>query len=167
MILIGRIIGTHGLKGVLKIKPVTDFLVRFNKSEVLCVAIGDGPIERFRIESSFERKGSIFVKFENVDNLDQAVPLVEKDIVIDESDLKEFEPGSYYVHDLIGLKILDETENLIGEITNVLQLSSNDVYEAIDKTGKKLLIPAVKDFIGEVNLEFGFMKLKNTEGMFD
>lgn len=167
MILIGRIIGTHGLKGVLKIKPVTDFLVRFNKSEILRVEINDGSSKQFRVDSSFERKGLVFVKFENVDNLDQAVPLVEKDIVIDESDLKELEPGSYYVHDLIGLKILDETENLIGEITNVLQLSSNDVYEAIDKTGKKLLIPAVKDFIGEVNLEFGFMRLKNTEGMFD
>lgn len=167
MILIGRIIGTHGLKGVLKIKPVTDFLVRFNKSEILRVEINDDSSKQFRVDSSFERKGLIFVKFENVDNLDQAVPLVEKDIVIDESDLKELEAGSYYVHDLIGLKILDEAENLIGEITNVLQLSSNDVYEAIDKTGKKLLIPAVKNFIGEVNLEFGFMKLKNTEGMFD
>jgi 16S rRNA processing protein RimM len=167
MVFIGRIVGTHGVKGALKIKPFTDFLERFSKSEILCIEIGDGLFERFQIESSYKHKTWLIVKFENLNSPNHVKQLIGKNIVITESDLNVLESGSYYIHDLIGLRILDEMENLRGEITDVFQLSSNDVYEVVDENGKKFLIPAVKDFIDEVNLDFGFMKLKNTEGMFD
>ncbi|MBM4175757.1 MAG: 16S rRNA processing protein RimM [Ignavibacteria bacterium] len=167
MILIGRIIGTHGLKGMLKIKPFTDFSARFNKSEILCVKIENDSFEKFRIDNSFERKGIFYLKFENVNDLTQAEMLVGKDIVIEEGSLKKLESDSFYIHELIGVKVLSESGEILGVITDVFNLRSNDVYELIDNSGKKFLIPAVKDFIEEMNIESGFMKLKNTEGMFD
>ncbi len=167
MILIGRIIGTHGIKGVLKIKPFTDFSARFDSGEILCVKVGNNSFKHFQIESSTGRKNFFLIKVKDVDDLSEAEKLVTKEIVIDEIDLKNLESDSYYIHDLIGLKVLNENGIVIGELSNVLQLQSNDVYEIIDKIGKKFLIPAVRDFLEEINLELGIMKLKNTEGMFD
>lgn len=166
MILIGKIVGPQGIKGTVKVKPFTDFLERFDKEKIIKIEI-DNSIFEFLIEDSFFHKNLICLKLKGIDNIDDALRFKGKSIVIAENELKKLDVDEYYIHDLIGLLVIGENENVIGEIVNVISLTSNDVYEIelIDK--RKVFYPAVKDYIEEINIEKKFIRIKNYEGFFD
>jgi len=166
MILIGKIVGPHGIKGTIKVKPFTDFLERFEKGNIVKIEI-DNTLFEFLIEESFLHKNLICLKLKDIDNIDDALKLKDKNIVIAEDELKELDKDVYYIHDLIGLEVIGENEILIGKIVDVISLASNDVYEIELKDGQKVFYPAVKDYIDEINIEKKFIRIKNYEGFFD
>jgi 16S rRNA processing protein RimM len=67
--------------------------------------------------------------------------------------------------DLIGLKVEDETGQLLGELTDVLQTGANDVYVIRLDEGGELLLPAIKQCILDVDVETGVMKVHVLEGL--
>lgn len=166
MVLIGKIIGPHGIKGTIKVKPFTDFLERFNKGNVLKIKL-DNSLFEFLIEESFLHKNFVCIKLKGVDNIDEALKLKGNDIVIFEDDLIKLAEDEYYVHDLIGLEVIGVKGDLIGKIVDVISLFSNDIYEIELLNNKKVFYPAVKDYIVEINIHKKFIKIKNYEGYFD
>lgn len=166
MILIGKIINTHGIKGYLKIKPYTDFLDRFEKNKILKIKI-DNSLFEFLIEDSFAHKEFICVKLESVDSIDDAQKLINRDIYILEHEIRKLDEGEYYIHDLIGLEVKGQDEEFIGKIVDVIRLVSNDVFEIELGGNKKVYYPFLNDFVEEVNLKKGFVRIKNYEGFFD
>ncbi len=166
MVLIGRVVSTHGVKGMLKIKPFTDFLERFAPNEKICLySISNKKL--FLIKKSFEKNGFVYVKLDSIDNLNNAKKYLNYDVVIDELDLRKLDKDAYYIHGIIGLKVYDENDNFCGEIVDVYKLRTNDVFEVMTNEMKKVLIPAVNDFIEETNIDRGYLKLRNSEGLFD
>lgn len=166
MILIGKIVGPHGIKGTIKVKPFTDFLERFEVNNIVKIKFENSLFE-FLIEESFLHKNFVCLKLKGIDNIDEALKFRNCDIVIYEDELKKLEKDEYYIHDLIGLKVIGVDEKEIGVITDVISLVSNDVYEIELLNKKKVLYPAVKDFIDEINLEKRIIRIKNYEGFFD
>ena len=89
-----------------------------------------------------------------------------KDVFITEDDLQELPEDTFYIRDLIGLAVIDdETGNTIGTLKDVLQPSTQDVYVVARPEGSDVLIPAVSEFVKEVNVESGFVKVHLIEGM--
>lgn len=166
MVLIGKIVSTHGVKGMLKIKPFTDFLERFASKEKICLYSGLSK-KFFLVENSVEKNGLIYVKLYGINNLNEARNYLNHDVVIEEHDLRKLDKDAYYIHDIIGLKVYDENDNYCGKIIEVYKLKSNDVFEVMTKEKKKILIPSVSDFIEEVNIGRGYLRLKNSEGFFE
>lgn len=166
MILIGKIVGTHGIKGYLKIKPFTDFPERFEKGKSIKVKI-DNSLFEFLIEDSFQHKNFICLKLKDINTIDEARKLKDKDVFIYGDEIKKLEDDEYYIHDLIGLKVFGEGEQVIGKIVDVIRLISNDVFEIELIDNRKFLYPFVKDFIDEINIQSGFIRIKNYEGFFD
>ena len=74
----------------------------------------------------------------------------------------ELEEGTYFIADLIGLKVLADGEE-IGTIQEIMTLPGNDVY--VVKGEKEYMIPAVSEFLLETNVEEGFVRVKLIEGM--
>ncbi len=60
--------------------------------------------------------------------------------------------GHYYFFDIIGLSVYTETGEHLGEITDILQTGSNDVYVAERKNEKPLLIPALKEVVLQIDI---------------
>lgn len=166
MILIGRIVGPHGIKGTIKVKPFTDFLERFEVNNIVKIKFENSLFE-FLIEESFLHKNFICIKLKGIDNINEALKFRNCDIVIYEDELKKLDKDEYYIHDLIGLKVIGSDEKEIGVIRDVISLVSNDVYEIELSNKKKVLYPAVKDFIDEINIEKKYIRIKNYEGFFD
>ncbi|MGB9664253.1 MAG: ribosome maturation factor RimM [Ignavibacteria bacterium] len=166
MILIGKIVGPHGIKGTLKVKPFTDFLERFEKGNFVKIEINNSLFE-FLIEESFLHKGFVCIKLKGIDNIEDALKLKNLSIVIGEDELKKLDEDEYYIHNLIGLSVIDKDGKEIGKIVDVVTLASNDVYEIELTDNKKVFYPAVKDFIDEINIEKKFIRIKNYEGFFD
>lgn len=166
MILIGKILGPHGIKGTLKIKPFTDFLDRFDKDKIVKIKFEETLFE-FVIEESFLHKNFVCIKLKGIDDINQAMKFKNCEIVIEEDELRTLDKDEYYIHDLIGLKVLDDDDNEIGVITDVISLVSNDVYEIELQNKKKVFYPAVKDFIKEIDIIKKIIRIKNYEGFFD
>ena len=102
----------------------------------------------------------IRVRFNLRNSINQLYPHPENYI----SDV-QLEEGEYYIADLYGLKILDEEDNVIGELTEVYQTGANDVYEILKTDGKTVLIPAIAQCVLDVNIEEGTMKVHILEGL--
>lgn len=166
MILIGRIVGPHGIKGTIKVKPFTDFLERFEVNNIVKIKFENSLFE-FLIEESFLHKNFVCLKLKGIDDINEALKFRNCDIVIYEDELKKLDKDEYYIHDLIGLKVIGSDEKEIGVIRDVISLVSNDVYEIELSNKRKVLYPAVKDFIDEINIEKKFIRIKNYEGFFD
>ena len=155
----GEIVNTHGIKGEVKIVSWCD------TPEFLCAfkvfSIDEKPV---KVESARPHKNNVIAKLADIHDIDAAMALKNKIVYIDRSKVKLPE-GRHFIADLIGLDILDtDSGNLLGKITDVLTLPSNEVY-IVKGEGKEYMIPAVDEFIIETNVKDGFVRVRLIEGM--
>ncbi len=75
--------------------------------------------------------------------------------------------GSYFIQDLIGLRVYDEHEKYYGAITNVLETGANDVYELKSEDGRLYYIPAIPSVVLQTDVDGGKMIIFPMEGLFD
>jgi 16S rRNA processing protein RimM len=166
MILIGKIVGPHGIKGTIKVKPFTDFLERFDKDKIIKVKNKDSLFE-FLIEESFLHKNFVCLKLKGIDDINSALKFKDAEIVIEDNELKKLDKDEFYIHDLIGLKVIGEAGENIGIIVDVISLLTNDIYEIELLNGKKIFYPALKEYIQEIDIHKREMRIKNYEGYFE
>ena len=152
----GQIVNTHGLKGYVKIQPWADDpadLLDFDRFFI------DG--REYEVEQASLQKSMVLLKLAGVGTIDEAAKLRNKELLIAREDV-ELEEGVVFIADLIGLTVLADGVE-IGKITEVLTPPGNDVY--VVKGEREYLIPAVKEFVEELNPEAGFVRVHLIEGM--
>jgi 16S rRNA processing protein RimM len=154
----GKIVNTHGVRGEVKIQPwanTPDFLTGFKRFFI------DG--KPVAVKSARVHKDCVITAFEGVEGIDGALKLKNKVVYIDRNDVS-LEEGEHFVSDLIGLSAVEaDTGDILGKITEVISLPANDVY--VISGEREILVPAVPEFIKEVNLDTGTVRLKLIEGM--
>lgn len=152
----GVIVNTHGIRGEVRIQPWTDspdFLLGFSE-----VHIGGKMIA---VENARVHKKLIIAKLAGVDSVEDAIPLKAKVIKIDVAKVK-LDEGQYFVDDLIGLTVIDaDSGTELGKLTEVLSLPANDVY--VIGCTPEMLIPAVPEFVKEISLAGGLIRVKAPE----
>lgn len=152
----GEIVNTHGLRGALKIMPWADdpaFLLEFHRFFI--------DEKEYAVQRASLQKSMVLVKLKGVDSIDDAAKLRHREIFIAREDVK-LEDGSVFIADLIGLKVLAGDQE-IGTIADVMTLPGNDVY--VVRGENEYLIPAVQEFVKEINTEAGFVRVQLIEGM--
>ena len=130
-LLIGRIVGAHGLDGYVKVKPESDFPERF-------VVAGDrwlrkkggDPVQIRLVNGRFlEGKNQYLVKLDGVSDRDQAEDLRSAELLVEGGDRLALDPGEFHVADLIGLSaVLQSEQTTLGTITNVFT-TGHDLLE--------------------------------------
>lgn len=161
LITIGKIVAPHGVRGDVRILPLTDFPNRFHDlKEVFVDDVG-----QLKLESARQHKNMILLKFTGFDSMNDSERLRGKLVKIGQQDLVKLPAGQYYIFDIIGLTVVTETGELLGTISDVLQPGSNDVY-VVNQPGKKeLLIPAIKEVVKEIDITGKRMVVKLQEEM--
>lgn len=162
--IIGKITGTHGIKGDLKVYPLTDSTERF--FDLAKVYIGDEKIE-VQLNSVKLHKGIVLLKFEGLEDINKVLNFKDEYVYVDEDDKVELPENHYFISDLLGCSVYDKKESLIGTITDVIQNSANDVYVVTNESGKDYLIPAVEAFVVLVDVESKKMIVDPIEGMIE
>ena len=163
--IVGKIINTHGIKGEMKIYPLTDDIERF--SDFKKVYIGDSKIE-VNLKSVRYHKDFPIVRFNGIDDINQILHYIDQYIYIDDKDRIILPEDSYFIYDLIGCEVFDIDKKKIGYIDDVLQNLSNDVYVVKDKSkNKEYLIPAVNEFIKDVDIDNKRILIDPIEGMIE
>lgn len=142
----GTILKTHGIKGDLKIKPLTDFN-RFFKGSHLYVLFKDEYIEEEVVKSVTFQNGFL-ISFKGKEDIN----LVEKyhgcDIYVKDIDRGELESG-YYYSEIIGLLCYNQHDKLVGKVINIIEYP-HAKYLEIETDKKKCLVPFIDEFIIDV-----------------
>ena len=160
---IGQIINTHGLRGAVKVYPLTDDISRFEKLKEVYVEENDG-IVKYKMESVKFLSSTVSVKLKGVDSEEAANKLRGSYIKVDRKSAVKLPKDTYFICDLIDLEVYDEKGLLLGTVKDVLQTGSNDVY-VIQSSGKDILIPALKDIVKKIDLENKKILVEMPEGL--
>lgn len=160
----GKIVGTHGIKGEVRIEPWCDspeFLCAFKKLYL------DEKGQTFIEVKSRPHKNITLAKIKGVDTIEAAEKLRGKIIYINRDDIT-LDEGVNFVQDLIGIEVKDaENGTVYGRITDVLRTGANDVYEITDSNNKKYLAPVIDEVVEEINVDGGFVLIRPMKGIFD
>lgn len=163
--IIGKIISTHGIKGEVKVYPMTDNLDRFNYLKT--AYIGDKKI-KVELEKVKYHKNLAILKFKEFNDINQIIHFKDTFIYVDEEGKVVLPENHFFIYDLLGSQVFDTEYNLIGIITDVLQGPSNDIYVVKDmEKAKEYLIPAVKQFVIDVNISDKRIVIDPIEGMIE
>lgn len=163
---VGQIVNTQGLRGEVRIYPLTDNKERFEELEY--VYLEDMTNLRLEIEKVRYKNQLVILKFKGLDSINDVEKFKNKYILIDKEDIKELPEDTYYIFDLVGLDAYEEDNTYIGKLVDVIQNSAQDLYVVEHKDNKKkILIPAVKEFIKQIDIEKNIIKVKFIEGMIE
>ena len=192
---VGGIANTHGIRGEVKVFPMTDDVRRFRDLDRVKLDTGKGYLD-LEIENVRFFKNMVILKFKGVNNINDIEKYKGCGLWITRDQAVELEEDEYFVADLIGLRVIDEQENEIGSVKDVISTGANDVY-IVDRNNRKyedkenqnqknqekqenendkadqkrkepkteLLLPAIKDCILEINVKQGYMKVHMMEGL--
>lgn len=140
---IGQIVGGFGLKGQLKVVPLTDFLERFHKGARL--RLNDDWVT---VEAVSEHKGHLLLKLSGINDLTTAESLQWAYLYGRADDRPELDKDEYLTSDLIGLRVETIDGEQLGKVDEVMRAPAQDVLVV-----GEILIPAVKQFVKRVDLK--------------
>ena len=163
---IGLITSTHGVHGEVKVFPTTDDPRRFKKLREVFVDTGKERVT-LEIEGVKFFKQFVILKFKGIDTLNDVEKYRKARLIVSRDNAVRLRRDEYFIADLCGLEVFDESGDLIGILREVLETGANDVYVIDLKDGRELLLPAIKQCILEVNVEDGFMKVHVLDGLLD
>lgn len=162
----GKVAATHGIKGELRIAAYSG---RFESILTLTHLLLKGPddkMERFEVATSTVRGKKLVIALKDLDNINQVLHLVGREIYADRGELPELEEGEFYWCDLLGLKVVTDRGETLGTLTEIIATGSNDVY--VVKNGiREYLVPALEDVVLNINLDDGIMVVSPPEGLLD
>ncbi len=163
---IGKIINTHGIKGEVKVLPLTDDPARFEDLEWVYLSYNN-QLEKKIIQSIRYQKNNIILKFKDINSIDEIEKYKSCMLVIDREMAVELPENTYFIRDLIGVEVRLENGESLGKIIDVIETGSNDVYVIKPNKGSDILIPAIKQVIQHVDIEENIMIVKLLEGLIE
>ena len=149
---IGQIVNTFGIKGMVKVKPFTDDIRRFDRLEKVYIK-KQNENKEYQIEEVKYHKEMVLIKFKGIDNIDAANLLKNSYLIVDREKEEPLEEGRYYIVDMLGIDVYTEEGNLLGKLDDIYNTGSNDIYVVKDELGKQVLLPALKEVIKQVDIE--------------
>ncbi len=166
LVTIGKAIKTFGVKGEMKIEPLTDFPERFRDLHRVYMVSPKGNEIICDIQSVRHAGGAIYLLFAGYDTPEKARVLNGWFLKIPEADTVPLPDGSYYWFELMGMEVVSESGEKLGAIADILQTGSNDIY--VLKNGRKeIYIPATKEVIRQVDKKARRMTIRVLEGLLD
>lgn len=160
----GKITGTHGLKGEVRVQPWADspeFLAEFDELYL------DKGAKKIGITSSRVHKNMLIMKIKGVDSIEEADRLRNKVLYMNRDDV-ELEEGAFFIQDLIGLDVIDDdTGERLGRLDDVSETGANDVYHVKTDDGREFLIPVIPDVVKDISPEDGYIKIFRMKGLFE
>ncbi len=160
---IGKIVGTHGIQGELRVECWCDSPQFLSGFKTLYFEKG---CEKLSVKSR-PHKNIALVKIKGVDTVETADLLRGKVLYMSRKDAK-LEKGAYFVQDLLGLEVRDiNTDEVYGKITDVLKTGANDVYEVKNDNSEAYYVPVIPSVVKAVEPQKGYVLLEPMKGIFD
>lgn len=149
---VGQIVNTFGVKGMLKVKPFTDDVNRFEELKKVYICKKE-KLEEVEIEEVKYHKDMVLLKVKGIDDMNEAEKVKGLYLKIDRKNAKKLPKDTYFIADLLGLQVYSDTGELLGKVDDIFRTGANDVYVIKNENGKQILLPGIPDVIKEIDLE--------------
>jgi 16S rRNA processing protein RimM len=159
LINIGKVGKAHGVNGSFQVVLLTDYPERFEDTQALHIHSGSEPVRLVEVESVQFRSGRIALALKGVDTPEKCDQIKHYLLCAGEDELVELEEGEYFHFQLEGLRALDESGDLLGTLTEVLATPAHEIY-VVQTAAGEVLIPAVPEYVLQIDIEAGFVKLR-------
>ncbi len=161
---VGEIVSTHGLRGEVRVKVWGDspeFLTAF---DTLYLSEGEISVD---VLSSRIHKNVAVLMIDGYSTVEDAAKLRGKILFINRDDV-QLPSGRYFVQDLLGFSVVDMRINEgIGKLDYISNLGAGDLYHVKCFDGKEALIPAVPEFVKEVDVSSETINITTIKGLID
>lgn len=161
---IGKIVGTHGVRGMVRIQLWCDG-IEFLKGVKKYYTDNSGI--NYLVCERISPNGQVCIaKFTNINTIEEAQSYRNKVLYIDRKDVA-LEKGRYFIQDIIGCSVVDAQTNIkYGEISDVSQTGANDVWH-IKSGEKEYLIPVIPSVVNHVDIDSSIIKITPLKGIFE
>jgi 16S rRNA processing protein RimM len=161
---LGVVIGTHGLRGDLKVKSLSDGSESLLAAQrVYLRAPGKQAVE-YRPARVVAHKGGYLLRLAGFEQIDSAQVLVGCEVLMPLSELPELDDSEHYWFELEGLQVIDRTRGVLGKLEDLFTTPAHDIYVVRGPFGE-VLIPAVDAFVGRIDLDAGTMEVDLPDGL--
>jgi len=165
-VIIGRIIKPHGVRGAVKVEPITEDPRRYADLDTVYIGTEDQPEEKVEIARVQFQNQIVILTLKGVETRDQADVLRNLFIYIPVEQALALPDGSIYIFDLIGLHVYTNKNDYVGIVTNYEEYPANNVF-VVEHEDREFLIPDVPDIVEDVNLETGKVLINPIDGLLD
>ena len=171
LLLVGRVIGTHGLQGEIKVLPDTDDAARATALKHIWLGAEDSSAVRYKVHSArlhrTKRGISVLMQLDTIEDMESAAGLRALNVYATTSDLPPLASDEYFLHDLIGARVHTNEGTLVGELKDIWDAPASDVY-VVQRTGQPdALIPAVPAIVASVDADGKQIIIRSIEGLLD
>ena len=161
---VGIISSTHGVRGEVKVFPTTDDVRRFGRLKEVILETGRES-RILEIEGVKFFKQFAILKFKGIDSINDIEKYRGCDLFVTRENAVKLKENEYFIADLIGISVEDETGVLLGELEDVIETGANDVYQIRMTDGRELLLPAIRQCVLCVDIEAGRMRVHVLDGL--
>jgi 16S rRNA processing protein RimM len=164
LIKIGQITAPHGVRGEVRVYPLTDFPERFATLRRALLGPDARPVG-IRFKGTI--RNLIILALDGVTDRNEAEKLRQQYLMVPKSEVHPLPADTYYHFDLIGLKVVDPDGNPLGRLVEVEYGGVQDLFVIERESGKRYMVPAVRAFVREVNLAEGKMVIQPIPGLLE
>lgn len=168
-LIIGEILRPHGIKGELRVRIMTDYPERLIAKEVKTIYLGTGVSDKrakaFTVKSARLHKDYLLITLKEINSRNDADTLRGLYAMVDFDNAVPLYEDEYYVHEIIGLKVVTTEGIELGTLHSVVETGANDVYVVRGGEQGELLLPAHDETIVEINFDTETITMNLPEGL--
>jgi 16S rRNA processing protein RimM len=166
MIAIGRITKSVGVKGEVNIEALTDDANRFLDVESVFVGTAEDTARKYSLKVVRKSRSGVVAKLGGMDTREQSEVAKGNFVFLQSDQARRPSPGSYFLHELAGLKVVTEDGTEVGVVKEVLRLPGGDTW-VVNSGTREIMIPGVKEFIRSVDLRDRKVIIHPIDGLLD
>ena len=166
---VGKVVAPQGLQGELRVLPNSDFPERFTKPGERWLKANKTKPREVQLISGRKLPGKLIyvIRLAHINNRNEAQSIVGQRLLVPAAKRPKLAKGEFHFLDLVGLEVRLEAENLpIGKVTDLIK-GGNDLIEIELFSGKKVLVPFVKEIVPEVKITEGFLSIAPPPGLLE
>ena len=160
---IGKVTQAHGVKGELKVAPLTDTPAYYEGSQSVILETRQG-LRDFKVRGMRSAGKYWIMTLEGLDDRGAAEAFGGALVLLEDSRLKPLEPGEYFQHDLIGCEVETLAGRPLGQVSGIMETGANDVLVVGEKS---LMVPMLADVVKGVDLQSRLIRIEPLPGLLE
>ena len=163
-IVIGKILRPHGVRGYARVLPETDNPSRFKVLKKVWLRNDGGALRSFDVEHAKILQKFVLLKLSGIETIEQVDEIRNQVVVINRSDCLPLDSDEYYFFVFIGARVVTTSGDTVGIVRDVLRYPASEIL-AVEKDQQEILIPAVAQFIKQVDIESSTITIEPIAGL--
>ena len=167
-LLIGKIVGVHGLKGNIKVVSFAESATIFKPGNRLLVRNTGTREKMYEIRWAKPQSRNVLLALDGVDRRSLSEMLIGSELFVEKRMIPEPEQGAFFWSDIIGLDVYTTEEEYLGRVESIIETGSNDVYVVKDsdrEQNHEILVPALESVVVAIDLNRKMMRVDLPEGL--